>query len=388
MKILIEVRPHLELYSLQMYDKVYAYWQYLKLMNRTKIDQLEIVFSENSIIAETADVKVLHAYLPHYYVDTPHHYDLMIFDNADEPVSVIVTNEMVDMLEKYQHAYCICNSYTSKDYFLNNKIITIFGDWAKSLNYWVSDFYYHSFFGPASKFRNSVVYINGANRPSRQYFLDLIKGEIKLFESSVVTSNIVIERNFEKQICSTEDKNFIIFLYEKFKDSLTDLDNTENIYYYTIRDEFPVGIDGKFGTVVPGFEIIDAYFDHYCVAYPETSFKNDELALTEKSLKCFVSGALPFPIAGANINSLYNEIGFQTAHDLLPTELKFDTIKNHKERYEKASVALKWLNTNVEVLTSNKAQDIVVQNKNVYYQSDAKKSSIKQLYNILTNEKI
>jgi hypothetical protein len=83
-----------------------------------------------------------------------------------------------------------------------------------------------------------------------------------------------------------------------------------------------VGIDKKFGRVIPGYFILPEYFMYRCVIFPESTWQNDELCLSEKICKCFYAESLPWPIGGSNIHKLYNEIGFYTAWNVLPDHLK------------------------------------------------------------------
>jgi hypothetical protein len=69
-------------------------------------------------------------------------------------------------------------------------------------------------------------------------------------------------------------------------------------------------------------------------------------------------------VAGANINRLYNEIGFYTAWNLLPEEMqKFDGILDHDVRYQQLSHAVAWLHNNPEVFDSEQYRCMTQQNK-------------------------
>ena len=74
--------------------------------------------------------------------------------------------------------------------------------------------------------------------------------------------------------------------------------------------------------------------------------------------------AIPWPIAGAGIHSMYNQMGFQTAWNLLPPEHRaFDNTLDHKKRYGEIVQALAWLKQNPEVLVSEQAQQLLKQNQ-------------------------
>ena len=145
-----------------------------------------------------------------------------------------------------------------------------------------------------------------------------------------------------------------------------------------------IGIDGKFGKIAPGYFIMPEYFEYACVIFPESTWQNNELAITEKALKCFYTGSLPFPIGGANVNQLYNDIGFYTAWNLLPDNLKqFDQITDHVTRYQQAVVAVDWLNSNYAVFKSDQARSLINQNQYNFLICACDNISIKQLHDLI-----
>ena len=117
-----------------------------------------------------------------------------------------------------------------------------------------------------------------------------------------------------------------------------------------------IGVDNKFGTIPGGYFFMEEYFNYNCIIVPETSWINGQLSLTEKSIKCFYSGAFSLPVSGSRVNQLYNEIGFRTAWNLLPSKLQeYDYIDNHQERYQKLILAIQWLEKNPQVFNSAQA---------------------------------
>jgi hypothetical protein len=124
------------------------------------------------------------------------------------------------------------------------------------------------------------------------------------------------------------------------------------------------GIDNKFGEIPPGYFQLPLYYENSCVIFPESSWQNNELSVTEKSIKCFYAGSIPFPIGGANTNHLYNELGFYTAWNLLPDEFKqFDSMINHVERVSACVDAIKWLCDHPEVFETPEFVYYTQQNK-------------------------
>jgi len=106
------------------------------------------------------------------------------------------------------------------------------------------------------------------------------------------------------------------------------------------------------------------YYQNRCVIFPESSWINDQVTITEKALKCFFSLSLAWPIGGANTNLLYNEIGFETVWNLLPEQLRrYDSEHDHFQRTEGLVRAIKWVWEHPETLTGSQAQAIVQKNQ-------------------------
>jgi hypothetical protein len=177
---------------------------------------------------------------------------------------------------------------------------------------------------------------------------------------------------------STEDTQFRNWVNEKYQDI-----STPQPDHYSVSST-TIGIDGKFGQVSPGFFIMPEYFEYSCVIFPESTWQNNELAITEKAVKCFYAGSLPFPIGGSNINQLYNDLGFYTAWNLLPDALKqFDQITDHAVRYQQAIIAIDWLNSNRSVFTDDQFESMINQNRFNFLTCKCDNTSVKKLHNIV-----
>ena len=109
----------------------------------------------------------------------------------------------------------------------------------------------------------------------------------------------------------------------------------------------------------PGYFIIDEFWDYQCVVYPETNFVNDSIHLTEKICKAAITRSIPWPIGGAHIDVLYNQLGVKTAWNLLPDHLKsYNYEKNHVKRYTQCVEAIRWMGEHPEVLVGPEANAI------------------------------
>jgi len=338
--------------SIQLIDIFYAYVQSL---DDSCNSEYKIQFSDS--IDQSADVNIFWDSRPVKSIDT-NGYDLVFLGNAGEPMSV--SSDGIHQMWGKNNVYLMFNSHLMPDHMLKDKVIYFPDPIQQCRDYWTRHFYphHHKLQSKKSITRsNNIIAINGANRTVRYHFFNKLKEK----------TNISVRSNFTKQIINTnhsyweskDDFNFRNFLEEKYADVFEpELDYT----YFT--DSCVVGIDGKFGSVPPGYEIMSEYFEYSCIVYPESSWQNDELSITEKGLKCFYSGSLPFPIAGANVNRLYNELGFYTAWNLLPEELQsFDQEKDHFKRHDLIINALNWLDNNKQVFKSDLFKQLTLQNK-------------------------
>lgn len=331
------------------------FYAYTQSLDDNCNSEYKIQFSNS--IDQLANINILWDSIPANSIDI-NGYDLVFLGNAGEPITV--SSDGIHQMWEKNNVYLIFNSYLMPDHMLKDKVIYFPDDIQRCRDLWTRHFYpeYHRLQSKKSSTRlDNIIAINGLNRTVRHCFFNKLNEE----------TNITIQSNLTKQITNTnhsyweseDDFNFRNFLEEKYADVFEpELDYT----YYT--DSSVVGIDGKFGPVPPGYEIMSEYFEYSCIVYPESSWQNDELSITEKGLKCFYSGSLPFPIAGSNVNRLYNELGFYTAWNLLPEELQsFDQEKDHFKRHDLIINALNWLDNNKQVFKSDLFKQLTLQNK-------------------------
>jgi hypothetical protein len=247
------------------------------------------------------------------------------------------------------------------DHEMFEKTIWFPHDIQNSRDYWTRHFYPQFFDNkildqlPRQKV---LEFINGQPRANRQYFIDLL---------SQAGVNIPIKSSLGKQIVEVSDSQWESPSDTVFKTYVNSLYNTvwNEHSDYNYHDNNPeIGINNRFGSIPPGYFIMPLYFETHCVVFPESGWQNNELNITEKALKCFYAGSLPFPIAGANVNNLYNEIGFHTAWNLLPTDLqRFDSETDHAIRYQGMVKCLTWFLNNPKVFDSSLAHDMAKANK-------------------------
>lgn len=155
--------------------------------------------------------------------------------------------------------------------------------------------------------------------------------------------------------------------------------NIDTDYY---NNSVECGINVKFGNIPPGYFLTDEYNQYKVIAFPESTWINDELSITEKSLKCFIFGNLPFPVGGRYLNTLYNRLGFITSWNFLPESLKeFDFIESHIERYDLMIESLKWLEKNIS--NSKKFQYAIEKNRRNLYSRKFSSIGVKRFIEVI-----
>ena len=366
MKILLHTLDHGV--GHQILDAWQAYRQHLdhydnhtQYFLKDKNDQIEFSHYDFTILLDYMGNNVAQ-----YNVDC---YDIVLLCNGGEPLTV-ASPLIKEMLSNKNNVYMICNSFLSIDIdqTLKSKIIWFPMDVFLCRELWTKHFYPQYF--DAIKFNNlkrqpSIVAIMGASRAHRNYFFDKLHATIpKLHVHQKF--NIGCTSTLDGQWETTEDTCFrehVNHLYKSDFNKPAKGDSFED-------SKVTIGINGRFGHYPQGYFLMPLYYEKSCVIFPETTWLNNELCLTEKSLKCFFSGSIPFPIGGANVNKLYNQLGFYTAWNLLPKQLQtFDTITDHLLRTQKTLDAVQWLYEHSEIFLSDQFDELVQNNKNNFLEA-------------------
>jgi hypothetical protein len=338
----------------QIFDGLFGYRQSLNLEYRSDLD-----ITINAPY-DPLNFNILLAYLPNSQLDISK-YDLVLFCNGGEPLQV-GTTAMVSML-KLPNVYLIANSYLDAKHPMNDRVIWYPHNWSTCRDYWTRHFYpqyFENLKNINKKRNNSLIAINGINRTWRHHFFQLMYNQVPDIH---ILSNInaVVTKLMDSQWESIQDQVFRDWVNDEYAEYIKPQPFTNVL---PRNSEMSIGINNKFGQIPLGYFIMPEYFEYACVIFPETAWQNNELNITEKALKCFYAGSLPFPIGGANINQLYNKVGFSTAWNLLPDNLKlFDSVLNHSERYSLAVSAIKWLYQHPEVFQTIECQQMQEQNK-------------------------
>ena len=355
--------------GLQVFDRYYAYKQ----------SQNRLTYQPDIIIKfgppESDALNIAFASMPEAKFCNLDDYDFVFVENAGEPLET-VTPYIVEAL-KSDNVYFICGAFVTTDHPLADKIIP-YNHNIRFFHDCATRGFYPQYYQRAQQTYTPVkdmLYINGVNRTCRNYFMNLLdQNNLADIRSSLST------QLRETMYCFFEDS-----YDQKFREFLNNLYLSGEVSDYKYYDNsIKVGIDQKFGEVPPGYFLLDEYYQYHCIIFPESSWINNQHFATEKIYKCFVSGAIPFPIGGAKTHQLYNNYGYQTAWNLLPKDLqKFDDELDHCIRYEQIIQAIEWVKVNPNVFTSDKANQLRQQNQINFYKNTIDMITVQRLDSVL-----
>lgn len=344
--------------GLKMFDYVYAWLQSQSKHTNYRVDvQIKISHQINPDC-----FNILFASMPKAPLGDLSEYQLVILDNADEPLEAS-TGVIHDAFITHDHVYLLANSYLSKSHSLNERVIpTIFDNWKfKQYNLTPNYPQYYDFNTNLRAKRLPLTFINGRNSAWRWHFRQCLSRCLPdIVTRSEMTQDDMIVETGESYFEGTEDAVFRTWLDNEYV--AVSLEQA-SAYYLYYDQAVKCGIDNRYGVVPAGYFLIDEYFDHHVIVYPETSWLNNQLCVTEKAVKCFYSRSFPAPLSGSEVNQLYNKLGFYTAWNLLPPEHQsFDYNKNHDERYNQMAQAIKWLHDHPEVFETQQAKEMIESN--------------------------
>ena len=360
----------------QLLDAWHAYRQHINHYD----SGVEYVFNSETG-RDAGGISILFDYMGKRVKDSMiRNYDIVIICNGSEPMNV--ASPQVRNLMSHSNVFFLANSYLYH-HELQCKTIWFCADLMNCRDYWTRHFY-PQFFDIASLARisrsPSIACIFGARRAHRQFLADVLKPVLSDCDPHTQFDS-GLEETPESQWESLEDRSFRLYVNELYDAQPNDRDHYENRYY---QQSVSVGINNKFGEIPPGYFILPLYYENSCVVFPETGWQNNELVMTEKSLKCFAAGCLPFPMGGANINRLYNELGFFTAWNLLPeTHRRFDGVLDHAERIALAAQAVGWLRNNPEVFVQDQFRTLTQSNKLNFFTCHSARISVLELDRII-----
>jgi hypothetical protein len=109
----------------------------------------------------------------------------------------------------------------------HGRILPIFHDWNRMLLFSVMPLYPQKFelIDDVVEEKNSIIFINGANRSSRMYFLDQLSHDIERIENY---SDFVLPNKLFEKISSEADQKFLKIVNEKYN---SNIGNSRKKYY-------------------------------------------------------------------------------------------------------------------------------------------------------------
>lgn len=360
--------------SLKLFDFYYAYRQYLNASNNYQAD-VKITFSDVDS-HRPGCINIGWFYMPDQdIVPSADKFDLVFFDNGHHHLE-LCTETIFKNLCQHDNCYLVSGAYLDPSHKFFKKII-YFPIVMYTRDYMIRPFYpqFYDLHNRVYDPKKQIVLINGTNRGNRQYLMDLlnnIKNDNLTIRSTLGGSDHLQSSFFESDL----DTQFREFVQSRRRSN-----KITHVPYY---EESPVvGIDQRYGLVPPGYFFIDEYYEYHSVIFPETSWLNNELMITEKMFKCCISGAIPWPVAGARINEFYNKLGYQTACNLLPEMLQYDQEQDHVKRYKQTAEAVAWSLSHPEIWNSDLAQDIRENNRKQFFSNTLDAECVTQLETIL-----
>ena len=353
----INITHKKESIGLQLFDKWYAYRQSI---NSSYKSDVSITHTDTTV---NDAINIWFDFMPPIMDKRMLDYDLIFLCNGGEALSAWSSGLMKHLSIK-ENVYLVADVYVAPSHSLYNKIIWHPFDPLACTDYWTRSFY-PQFYENHKKLEDkkiaNIFAINGENRANRKFFFDQLKSQLPSVAIKDTYSHNVgaLKKSLWE---SPEDREFREYVNSLYNYTTSSPDKSYDKLYY--QSYVNVGQDNKFGEIVPGYFILDEYFSHHCAVFPEVSWQNDEVCITEKALKCFYAECIPLPIGGKGTNQLYNSLGLYTAWNLLPQELQvYDDTKDHLQRYQQQINAIKWLNDNPQIFLSDSAIDIKKSNK-------------------------
>lgn len=312
------------------------------------------------------------------------HADRIFFCNGDEPL--LVADHQIKTYLGQSHAWLICNALVTDDHPMKSSVIFRSNDLTITRQYWTNAIFPMWHENRSLKLLPKTRHlwaINGANRSWRHHvFVNLVAAVPDLDVHSEIST--VIHETNDAWWESEHDSHFrqtVNDMYPITRNHHTSYyDNSIQIAFNSPTTGLPYH-----GSIPPGYRIMPQYWQSKCVIFPESGWQNCELNITEKIAKCFFAKCVPFPMGGAKINQLYNQLGFFTAWNLLPDSLRiYDDELDHFKRHALMIEAIAYLHDHADLLDSDLAKSFVNANYTNFLTDQSDSVCINQLRSIFS----
>lgn len=310
-------------------------------------------------------------------------FDIILIENGN--LHIDVTNPTLQTLLARDNCWFVGSSFLGDNHPLKPKVIfhanmLLFKDlWQRS--FYPQMFDVQQYTGNKNK---KASFVNGSNRCHRAYFIDLLI-QANLPGLDIVSNFSELRPTLTNANMGDSDLEFALQVNSRYaKEQLM-----RHSKHNSLFKEITVGINGKFGTwplwafVMPEFE------ESHMIIFPETAWTNWHLAINEKIYKCLVYKNLPFPVAGAKINQLYNRLGIHTAWNLLPKKLQsFDDVENHAQRYDMMIDAIRWILTKPNFFDDSAYRQLVDKNHQWFYTNSLDIHAVRHLQEVFCRQSV
>lgn len=337
--------------GLEIFDYLVGYWQYVSDYQHIP----NIIFGK----PQSDTYNILFLYLPNAAPDNLDQYDLVLLDNGDEPFGY-GTDTIYQLLDQLPHAIFLCNSIVPDTHPLKAKILTTNIMWEKHRRFYTESVYPQRYeFTDSDQNLSPMIYINGRNRSVREFWTQTLLSCAKQVPHHNDLHRGSVTETYQCWHETSEDTKFRKWVNSTYANDVINSTPPEERW-----PPLPAGVAGRHGTILFEDRFIDAFRKHRTIIYPERTWLNYQVSLTEKSLKCFLHRKFPMPVSGAGTHEFYTKLGFKTAWHLLPpAHQKFDSIEDHADRYLQQAQAIKWLWDHPEVLFSDRAEKMLLDNQ-------------------------
>jgi len=355
--------PQRDYLGLEVFDYLVGYWQYVTGYQQTPVitfgpiepNKYNILFLSSTIDPNNDESGMSTIQYP----SNVDQYDLIALDNGDEPFGV-GDRMLYNILDTVPHARLLCNSILPADHPYKNRIINTSINWGHHRRYYVESVFPQSYeLDDIYKPLTGMIYVNGRNRSVREFLTGVLQEHVPDMPHHNDLHNGIVDSIGQYFHETAEDTKFREWTNGSYAN------NKMNPMPPPKRwPPLPAGVEGRYGATFFEDRIIDVVRNNQTIVYPETTWQNGQIALTEKPLRCFINRKFSMPVGGAYTHQLYNDIGFKTVWHLLPPEhQKFDSILDHQARYVQQAKAIQWLWQNPEIFKSDLAEKILIDNQ-------------------------
>jgi len=319
----------------------------------TFFDLLESYYQANNLKLETNNSFYL---IDHITEDRPPGFDYYFVENAGHPLQVMGNaKKFIDQ----GSADLLIGSFLHANHELYNRTLSFPEDFVNCNTWYTNPNYFTSNLFKTKQKKHNLTFITGKNRSVRQYLTE----ELSKHCNVVIDKDTNIVKTQCNSFASDEDNYFVNYCNDRYNAVSAKLADTSK--KHELEQVIRFGKDGKFGKSTLGYCPLEEYFTSKCIVYPETTFYNWELLITEKTWKCIKANTHWIMFSGAGSYEIMRELGFRSIVELCPDRINnFDSETDHICRIQKIAECCNYLQTmdSLNIFDSSEAQNILKNN--------------------------